>query len=129
MIDIDNKKIHLVDSGFVTLDWMVYKEDVEDLDVARLSIVTFVDIYLVSIMLGIEIEEIEELIDEKNSARDPDFPRPEVRRGKQVRWRLKSLIDYIKRKVESDVERRCDYRFRKALEDLRSLHSDSSEGA
>ena len=100
MIDFDIKKVRMVDSGYGTLDWMIHKEDIEDFNIACLALTTFVDIHVVSIMLGIEIERIEELVDEDNPDRDLDFPLPVVRRGGQVRWRLKSLIQYVEKRVE-----------------------------
>jgi hypothetical protein len=125
MIDFDNlEKIRMIDSSRTSFDWMIHKEDIEHLNIASVSLSTYVDIHIVSILLRIEIEEIEYWIEE-GAGRNPDFPRPVVRRGQQVRWNLLSLINYMEKKVGSCYR----YRYDKALEELRSLQRDSSREA
>ncbi len=119
MIDFDIKKVHMVDSSPVSFDWMIHKEDIEHLCPEYLANSTFVDIHLVSIILGIEVGEIGDVADETRPYRDPDFPRPVVRRGQQVRWTLQSLIRYI----EHTAELRWRSYYEMELEGLRSLQS------
>lgn len=122
MIDSDIKKVYLADSGGVSFDWMIHKEDIEDFDISCLAHSTFVDVHIVSIILDIEVDEIGFLADETDPDCDPEFPRPVVRRGKQVRWRLKDLIRYIERVAEL----RWHAHYEMELEELRSRQRESS---
>ncbi|KWF20386.1 hypothetical protein WT56_02025 [Burkholderia pseudomultivorans] len=85
---------------------MIHKKDIGHFCLECLSGATFVDVHIACIVLGIDIEEIEFLMEESPD-RNPDFPRPVVRRGQQVRWRVKSLIQYIEKKVKAEVESCC----------------------
>lgn len=122
MIDIEDKKVYLVDSSPVTFDWMIHKEDIEHLCPEHPAHQAFVDVHIVSIILGIEVGEIGLLADETDPDCDPEFPRPVVRRGKQVRWRLKDLTQYIERIAEL----RWHAHYEMELEDLRSRQREPS---
>lgn len=122
MIGIATNKVYMVDSSYASFDWMIHKEDIEHLLTERISDTTFIDINIVSIMLGIPIHDIEESIDGENSSRDPDFPPPELRRGRQLRWRLKMVIKYIEKLAEAEAVRR--YRYHKDFEERRATQRD-----
>lgn len=122
MVDFDIKKVRMIDSSPVSFDWMIHKEDIEHLCPEYFADKTFVDIHIVSIILGIEVGEIGYLADETEPDCDPDFPRPVVRRGEQVRWTLKSLIQYI----EHTAELRWRSHYEMELEELRSFQRDRS---
>ncbi|WP_155640796.1 hypothetical protein [Burkholderia pseudomultivorans] len=102
----DPRKVRMIDSSPASFDWMIHKKDIGHFCLECLSGATFVDVHIACIVLGIDIEEIEFLMEESPD-RNPDFPRPVVRRGQQVRWRVKSLIQYIEKKVKAEVESCC----------------------
>ncbi|MFM0025300.1 hypothetical protein PQR70_03335 [Paraburkholderia madseniana] len=122
MVDFDIKKVRMIDSSPVSLDWMFHKEDIEHLSPECIADRTFVDMHIVSVILGIKVDEIGYLVDETDPDCDPDFPHPVVRRGANVWCTLKSLIQYI----EHVAELRWRSHYEMALQELRSLQRDPS---